>query len=38
VTESNQRAANMQSAPAQQDGYFLVPRVIEWVGTIPQLP
>jgi aspartyl-tRNA(Asn)/glutamyl-tRNA(Gln) amidotransferase subunit C len=29
VTESNQRSANMQSAPAQQDGYFLVPRVIE---------
>lgn len=29
VTESDQRAANMQSAPAQQDGYFLVPRVIE---------
>ena len=36
VTESDQRAANMQSAPAKQDGYFLVPRVIEWVGTIPQ--
>ena len=29
VTESDQRAANMRSAPAQQDGYFLVPRVIE---------
>jgi aspartyl-tRNA(Asn)/glutamyl-tRNA(Gln) amidotransferase subunit C len=29
VTESDQRAANMQSAPTQQDGYFLVPRVIE---------
>ena len=29
VTESDQRAANMQSAPAKQDGYFLVPRVIE---------
>jgi aspartyl-tRNA(Asn)/glutamyl-tRNA(Gln) amidotransferase subunit C len=29
VTEANQRAENMQSAPAQQDGYFLVPRVIE---------
>ena len=36
VTESDQRAANMQSAPAKQDGYFIVPRVIEWVGTIPQ--
>ena len=29
VTESNHRAENMQSAPAEQDGYFLVPRVIE---------
>ena len=29
VSESNQRAENMLSAPAQQDGYFLVPRVIE---------
>jgi len=29
VTESDHRAENMQSAPAQQDGYFLVPRVIE---------
>ena len=29
VTEANQRAENMQSAPAKQDGYFLVPRVIE---------
>ena len=29
VTESDQRVANMRSAPAQQDGYFLVPRVIE---------
>ena len=29
VTESNQRTENMQSAPAQQDGYFLVPKVIE---------
>lgn len=29
VTESDQRAANMQSAPAKQDGYFIVPRVIE---------
>ncbi|MBU3669609.1 MAG: Asp-tRNA(Asn)/Glu-tRNA(Gln) amidotransferase subunit GatC [Polynucleobacter sp.] len=29
VTESDQRTANMQSAPAKQDGYFLVPRVIE---------
>ena len=29
VTESDQRAENMKSAPAQQDGYFLVPKVIE---------
>jgi aspartyl-tRNA(Asn)/glutamyl-tRNA(Gln) amidotransferase subunit C len=29
VTETNHRLENMQSAPAQQDGYFLVPRVIE---------
>ena len=29
VTESDDRAENMQSAPAVQDGYFLVPRVIE---------
>ncbi len=29
VTESDQRGQNMQSAPAQQDGYFLVPKVIE---------
>lgn len=29
VTESDHRTENMQSAPAQQEGYFLVPRVIE---------
>jgi aspartyl-tRNA(Asn)/glutamyl-tRNA(Gln) amidotransferase subunit C len=29
VTEANNREQNMQSAPAQQNGYFLVPRVIE---------
>jgi aspartyl-tRNA(Asn)/glutamyl-tRNA(Gln) amidotransferase subunit C len=29
VTESDERAQNMKSAPAEQDGYFLVPRVIE---------
>jgi aspartyl-tRNA(Asn)/glutamyl-tRNA(Gln) amidotransferase subunit C len=29
VSEHDQRAENMQSAPAQQDGYFLVPKVIE---------
>ena len=29
VSESNHRKENMTSAPAQQDGYFLVPRVIE---------
>ena len=29
VTEGDERAKNMQSAPAQQDGYFLVPKVIE---------
>ncbi|MBU3620033.1 Asp-tRNA(Asn)/Glu-tRNA(Gln) amidotransferase subunit GatC [Polynucleobacter sp. CS-Odin-A6] len=29
VTESDQRSQNMQSAPAEQEGYFLVPRVIE---------
>ena len=38
VTESDQRTENMQSAPAQQDGYFLVPKVIEWVGTTPRFP
>ncbi|SNX27735.1 aspartyl/glutamyl-tRNA(Asn/Gln) amidotransferase subunit C [Polynucleobacter meluiroseus] len=29
VTEQDHRAENMQSAPAQEGGYFLVPRVIE---------
>ena len=29
VNESDHRAENMQSAPAQHEGYFLVPRVIE---------
>ncbi len=29
VTETDQRATNMASAPAQQDGLFLVPRVVE---------
>ena len=29
VTESNQREANQRSAPAVEDGLFLVPRVIE---------
>ena len=29
VTEADRRTENMQSAPAVQDGYFLVPRVIE---------
>jgi aspartyl-tRNA(Asn)/glutamyl-tRNA(Gln) amidotransferase subunit C len=29
ITESDQRTQNMQSAPAEHDGYFLVPRVIE---------
>ena len=29
VSEPDCRAENMKSAPAQQDGYFLVPRVIE---------
>jgi aspartyl-tRNA(Asn)/glutamyl-tRNA(Gln) amidotransferase subunit C len=29
VTEIDHRVENMQSAPAQQEGYFLVPRVIE---------
>jgi aspartyl-tRNA(Asn)/glutamyl-tRNA(Gln) amidotransferase subunit C len=29
ITESDQRTQNMQSAPAELDGYFLVPRVIE---------
>ncbi|MBU3613355.1 Asp-tRNA(Asn)/Glu-tRNA(Gln) amidotransferase subunit GatC [Polynucleobacter sp. Latsch14-2] len=29
VTEFDRHTENMQSAPAQQDGYFLVPRVIE---------
>jgi aspartyl-tRNA(Asn)/glutamyl-tRNA(Gln) amidotransferase subunit C len=29
VSESDHREENMTSAPAQQEGYFLVPRVIE---------
>ena len=29
VTEGDSREANMRNAPAQQDGLFLVPRVIE---------
>jgi aspartyl-tRNA(Asn)/glutamyl-tRNA(Gln) amidotransferase subunit C len=29
VTESDERAANQQSAPAVAEGLFLVPRVIE---------
>lgn len=29
VTESDHRTENMQTAPAQHGGYFLVPRVIE---------
>jgi aspartyl-tRNA(Asn)/glutamyl-tRNA(Gln) amidotransferase subunit C len=29
VTESNERDANQRSAPAVEDGLFLVPRVIE---------
>jgi aspartyl-tRNA(Asn)/glutamyl-tRNA(Gln) amidotransferase subunit C len=29
VTESDQRAALMRNAPAQESGLFLVPRVIE---------
>ena len=29
VAESDHRTENMRSAPAQHDGYFLVPRVIE---------
>ncbi|MGE5337898.1 MAG: Asp-tRNA(Asn)/Glu-tRNA(Gln) amidotransferase subunit GatC [Gemmatimonadota bacterium] len=29
VTEHDQRAANMRNAPEQQDGLFLVPKVIE---------
>ncbi len=29
VTEENHREENMLTAPAKQDGYFLVPRVIE---------
>ncbi len=29
VTETNQREANMQNAPEQEAGCFLVPRVIE---------
>jgi aspartyl-tRNA(Asn)/glutamyl-tRNA(Gln) amidotransferase subunit C len=29
VTEANHRTENMQSAPAVQEGYFLVPKVIE---------
>jgi len=28
VTETDQRAANQQSAPAVEDGLFLVPKVI----------
>jgi aspartyl-tRNA(Asn)/glutamyl-tRNA(Gln) amidotransferase subunit C len=29
VTESDQRALNQRSAPAVEDGLFLVPKVIE---------
>ena len=29
VTEGDQHAANLSNAPAQQDGLFLVPRIIE---------
>ncbi|HZE92793.1 MAG TPA: Asp-tRNA(Asn)/Glu-tRNA(Gln) amidotransferase subunit GatC [Rhizobacter sp.] len=29
VTEADQRAANQRSAPAVEDGLFLVPKVIE---------
>jgi aspartyl-tRNA(Asn)/glutamyl-tRNA(Gln) amidotransferase subunit C len=29
VTETNQREANQRSAPAVEDGLFLVPQVIE---------
>ena len=29
VSESDRRKENMTSAPAQQEGYFLVPKVIE---------
>ncbi len=29
VTETDNRVANMRNAPEQQDGLFLVPRVIE---------
>ena len=29
VSETNQRDANMQNAPAAEKGYFLVPKVIE---------
>ena len=29
VTESNQREANQKTAPAVEDGLFLVPKVIE---------
>ena len=29
VTEGNQREASLANAPAQQDGLFLVPKVIE---------
>ena len=29
VTETDQRAANLSNAPAQQDGLILVPKVIE---------
>lgn len=29
VTESNDRGANLRNAPAQENGLFLVPKVIE---------
>jgi aspartyl-tRNA(Asn)/glutamyl-tRNA(Gln) amidotransferase subunit C len=29
VTEADDRAANLRNAPEQQDGLFLVPKVIE---------
>lgn len=33
VTEHDQRDAYLKNAPAEHDGLFLVPKVIEWVGT-----
>jgi hypothetical protein len=37
VTEVDQRDAYLKNAPAQHEGLFLVPKVIEWAGIPKQL-